>query len=86
MPFASSSAPTAPAAPATAFSRSFFDEMRLVIVATAIAAMMTPSDVTVEIYGAQSTCSPPLMKGSSLTWSAWKNSFTPMNARMNAMP
>ena len=43
-------------------------------------------DIQVEISGAHSMCSPLLMKGSSLTCIAWNTSFTPMNARMKAMP
>ena len=66
------------------FSRD--DATRLAIVATAIDRMMTPSDIQVEISGAHSIGSPSLMNGSSFTCMAWKTSFRPMKARMNAMP
>ncbi len=45
-----------------------------------------PSDTHVLISGIHSTCLPPLMNGSSFWCSAWKTSFTPMKARMNAIP
>ncbi len=43
--------------------------MRLAIVATAIAAMMTPSETQVLISGIHSMCCPPLMNGSSFSCS-----------------
>ena len=60
--------------------------MRLAAVATTIETMMTPSDIQVEMSGTHSMCSPPLMNGTSFSCIAWKMSFTPMKARMNAMP
>ena len=54
--------------------------------ATAIEAMMTASEVQVSISGAHSIGWPPLMNGSSFSCRAWKTSFTPMKARMNAIP
>ena len=47
---------------------------------------MTASETNVEISGTQVTGWPPLRKGSSFSCRAWKMSFTPMKARMNASP
>ncbi len=54
--------------------------------ATVIVSAMKLSENQIGISGAHSMCSPPLMKGSSLTCIAWKTSFTPMKARMTARP
>lgn len=90
VPFSSATADAASTGPsgsrAVPARRSRADATRLATVATTIDTTITPSDIHVEISGAHSMCSPPLMNGSSLTCIAWKKSLTPMKARMNAMP
>src|SRR5699024_8227643 len=57
--------------------------MRLAIVATTIARMMKPNEVHVLMTG---TCDVKEAGSHSVSCSAWRKSFTPMNARIAAIP
>jgi hypothetical protein len=57
--------------------------MRLATVATIIARTMKPSDCHVEMTG---TCAVKDSGSQSVSWRACRNSFTPMKARIAAIP
>ena len=63
-----------------------FDLIRLATVVTTSVPMITSSESQIGISGAHSTCSPPLMNGSSFSCRACRISLTPMKPSRNASP